>query len=479
MSPRAGWGCRSGARTTARSCSPRRRRSRRRCRRGRATAPPSPASRSPGRGDSETGDEDEREREQPDEQPVGERARDDGAADLGIAVGDLVDRVDGAVASALRLGPLLDPRRARLHGRGAGTRTLSPRQRRFRFVGLGQGTLMVLGCAHEHRRRARRPHGARRGGRAPLRRAKSRVSAPARRADARHAGRQHAHRHPRAAVPAHDRARRGRAADRRGRPRGRRSPRGIHSRPVRALASGDPAGDSRRARRGLGLRRAQHVRDGPGRRGVRAVPVDRARPVLQLRHGGEPVRALARAGGDRETGRDGLRGQLPRRRLLLRVGRGVADQRAVPVRRRAVQRRGDGRAPRRGARARAGGGARGADAGLRRGDRRRARVSADAPRRDGGARRPARLRRGDDVAALDRRAADGVRDHARPDDPRQVPRRRARDRRLRRPRGSHEPLRSVAPRRSTARGHLQQRGPDDGRRRRRADRLHARTRSSV
>ena len=56
----------------------------------------------------------------------------------------------------------------------------------------------------------------------------------------------------------------------------------------------------------------------------------------------------------------------------------------------------------------------------------------------------ARLRRGDDVAARDRRHAAGARHHARPDDVRQVPRRRARVRRVRRPRRPDGALRPVA-----------------------------------
>ena len=67
-------------------------------------------------------------------------------------------------------------------------------------------------------------------------------------------------------------------------------------------------------------------------------------------HGGESARAVARAGRHRPAGDHGLRGRLPRRGLLLRVGGRLADQRAVPVRRRAVQRRRERRAADRGAR---------------------------------------------------------------------------------------------------------------------------------
>ena len=62
----------------------------------------------------ETGDGDERERQQPDEEPVRERARHDAAADLGVVVDHLEQRVDGAMTGSLRLGSLREPLPARL-----------------------------------------------------------------------------------------------------------------------------------------------------------------------------------------------------------------------------------------------------------------------------------------------------------------------------------------------------------------------------
>src|SRR6266513_2241299 len=77
---------------------------------------------------------------------------------------------------------------------------------------------------------------------------------------------------------------------------------------------------------------------------MQALPVGRAGAFLQLGHRGEPARDVAGARRDREARDHGLRGRLPRGRLLLPDGRGLADQRAVPLRRGAVQRR-RGRCP--------------------------------------------------------------------------------------------------------------------------------------
>ena len=57
------------------------------------------------RGDAEAGDEDERQGQEPDEEPVGERARDDSAADLAVTVDHLEDRVDRAMPTPFTLGP--------------------------------------------------------------------------------------------------------------------------------------------------------------------------------------------------------------------------------------------------------------------------------------------------------------------------------------------------------------------------------------
>ena len=83
----------------------------------------------------------------------------------------------------------------------------------------------------------------------------------------------------------------GRDHHRRRRPRLRRLPRRVHGRPVRALAPDHPRRRARGAGRRHLLRRAERVRGGARRGGLRAVPVDRPRPVHQLRHRGEPDRA--------------------------------------------------------------------------------------------------------------------------------------------------------------------------------------------
>ena len=103
-----------------------------------------------GGGDAETGDEDERERQEPDEQPVRERASDDPAADLGIAVGHLEHRVDRAVA--VRAPPAHAPGsapRAPARPRSGHAHALSASAALQGSSGSGSvtGTLMVLGCA--------------------------------------------------------------------------------------------------------------------------------------------------------------------------------------------------------------------------------------------------------------------------------------------------------------------------------------------
>ena len=106
-SRRSGSGSRSGAHTSGRSCPPRSRPSSRRSHRGRTTSPPpraiptrrSTAIPSPATPTSASG-------QQPDEEPVGERARHDPAADLRVAIGHLEERVDALVAPPLGLRPL-------------------------------------------------------------------------------------------------------------------------------------------------------------------------------------------------------------------------------------------------------------------------------------------------------------------------------------------------------------------------------------
>src|SRR5215472_10429662 len=66
------------------------------------------------------------ERQQPDEEPVGERAGDDAARDLAVAVDDLEDRVDPAAPAPLLLGPLGEALHPGLDRLLALTRALPP-----------------------------------------------------------------------------------------------------------------------------------------------------------------------------------------------------------------------------------------------------------------------------------------------------------------------------------------------------------------
>ena len=188
---------------------------------------------------------------------------------------------------------------------------------------------------------AHRPRDAARGGRAPLRRAEPRVPAAARAARGVAAGRKHAHGHPPVAVPAHDRARRGSAADRRRRARVPRLPRRVHRRALRPL----PPGRSSHAIRaalddGIVARRVEPVRDGARRGDPRALPFRRARCGSATR---APRRTCSRSRWRASaTNRPavlvfegGYHGSV----FFVRDGGRHADQRAVPVRRRAVQRR--------------------------------------------------------------------------------------------------------------------------------------------
>ena len=61
------------------------------------------------RREAETGHSDERERQQPDEKPIGERARDDPACHLAVAFDHLEYRVDRAVSSTFDFGALNEP----------------------------------------------------------------------------------------------------------------------------------------------------------------------------------------------------------------------------------------------------------------------------------------------------------------------------------------------------------------------------------
>ncbi len=78
------------------------------------------------RGDPDPADHDECERQQPDEEPVGERAGHQPAADLAVAIGDHVHDVDGAVLAAQLLGALLIRLRA-------GLELGDPAHQRYRF----------------------------------------------------------------------------------------------------------------------------------------------------------------------------------------------------------------------------------------------------------------------------------------------------------------------------------------------------------
>ena len=135
--------------------------------------------------------------------------------------------------------------------------------------------------------------------------------------------------------------------------------------------------------------------------------------------------------------------RLSRRRILFRPAQ-AADQRAVPVGDRALQRhRGHDRADR-GACTRAGGDRGRADDGRRRCDRGRQGVPAGAPRCRQPPRHRAGLRRGDDLAAIVGRTAEAARHHPGHDHVRQVSRWRHELRRLRRPSRHHGPLRSLS-----------------------------------
>ena len=200
----------------------------------------------------------------------------------------------------------------------------------------------------------------------------------------------------------------------------------------------------------------ERVRGRPRRRGLRALPVDRPGPVHQLRHRGEHARHLAGARAHRSRGHPGVRGRLPRRRVLLRHGCRLAHQRPVPDDHGPVQRRrGCGPADR-GERRPAGRRHRRAAAGQRRLHPGRAGLPGGAARGHHRARRRADLRRGDDVAPVARRPAADHRRHARSDVARQVRRRRHDVRRVRRPgradgavRSRPAPTRSPTPARST------------------------------
>ncbi len=70
---------------------------------------------------------------------------------------------------------------------------------------------------------------------------------------------------------------------------------------------------------------------------VRALPVLRSGPVLQLRHRGQSERALGRPGRDRPQPHPGVRGRLPRRHAVVRP-RQLAHEHSLPLRVRALQR---------------------------------------------------------------------------------------------------------------------------------------------
>ena len=94
----------------------------RRARRAPVTPRPPSATPRPHRPRSRGPRRDERERQQPDEEAVCERAGDDPAADLAVAVDHLERRIDGLVQPALGLGALGEPlRRASAEGSPATT----------------------------------------------------------------------------------------------------------------------------------------------------------------------------------------------------------------------------------------------------------------------------------------------------------------------------------------------------------------------
>ena len=265
--------------------------------------------------------------------------------------------------------------------------------------------------------------------------------------------------------------------DRRRRPRVRRSPRRVHGGPLRALASGDPAGDPRRARRRdrSSARRTATRRRSPrrcasaSRRSSSCASATRAprrtcsrsrsraiatgKPAIMVFEGGYHGGVFFFATADGSPINAPFPFVVAPYNDVEAAARLIAEHahELAAVHRRAV-------------------------AGLGRRDSGRARIPPGAARRDRGARRPARLRRGDDVAAL-RPAASRRRYGITPD--------------LttlgkyvggglafgafggrRRP---DEPLRPVAARRAAACRHVQQRRPDDGGRRGRPDpRLHRR-----
>ena len=96
-----GSGSRRSGRTSGSSRWRRSRPTRRRGRRGRRSPPPSRAFLGRVGGEAEAGDGDERQRQQPDEEPVGERAGDDAAAELAVPVGHLEDDVEGCMSLSL------------------------------------------------------------------------------------------------------------------------------------------------------------------------------------------------------------------------------------------------------------------------------------------------------------------------------------------------------------------------------------------
>ncbi len=186
----------------------------------------------------------------------------------------------------------------------------------------------------------------RRRGRGALRRRQSGERRSRRRCRPLDARRQHADGAALRPVPARPCRRRRLPPQRSRRPPLCRFPQRIHRRPLRPF---EPA--ARRGGQGGGRRRRRARRPQPPRRrtrgaDLRPLPVGREGALLQLRHRGEPLRDVGRPHVHRPRGDHGVQRRLPRRRLLLRPGK-AADQRAVPVADRALQRhRGDAAADR-------------------------------------------------------------------------------------------------------------------------------------
>ena len=98
-------------------------------------------------GEAEAGDCHERERQEPDEEPVGERARHDSSTHLGVVVDDLERGVDRTVMHSLCLGTLHDVLGAGLQ-RGNALHQRSARAARRRPVTIVLGWRLCRRPSH-------------------------------------------------------------------------------------------------------------------------------------------------------------------------------------------------------------------------------------------------------------------------------------------------------------------------------------------